>query len=115
MGMVFLLQWSMVNTANISGALHVSLTGIVLFWKVNLGRKKYNFISVSGNSLICTKKILSLSLFHPHAVIIFNSLRYQQHMTVLLNTVCPYEAFSGSPDDSYCQRQISTVDTMHIQ
>lgn len=36
-------------------------------------------------------------------------------MTVLLNTVCPYEAFSGLPDDSYCQRQIFTVDSMHIQ
>jgi len=46
----------MANTANISGALHVSLTGIVLFSKVNLGSKKYNFISVSGNSLIYTKK-----------------------------------------------------------
>lgn len=59
-------------------------------------------------------KILSLSLFHPHAAIILNSLGYQQHTTVLLNTGCPYEAFSGLPHDSYCQRQISTVDTMHI-
>jgi len=25
-----------------------SLTGTVLFWKVNLGSKKYNFISVAG-------------------------------------------------------------------
>lgn len=33
-------------------------------------------------------KILSLSLFHSHAAIILNSLGYQQHMTVLLNTVC---------------------------
>lgn len=77
-------------------------------------QQKIQLYFCSRNSLIHTKKILRLSLFHPHAAIILNSLGYRQHMTVLLNTVCSYGAFSGSPDNSYRQRQIFTVDTMHI-
>jgi hypothetical protein len=111
----FLLEWSMANTDNISGDLHLQPDQHCFVFLSKFRQQKIQLYFCSREQSNTHTKILSLSLFLLHAAIILNSLGYQQHMTVLFNTVCPYEAFSGSPDDSYCQRQISTVDTMHIQ
>ena len=73
MGTVFLLEWTMANADNISGALHVTvLTGTVLFWNVNLESKKIQLYFFNMEQPNTHTQILSLSLFHPHAGIILN-------------------------------------------